>query len=87
MYSNKDLKKIKADLLRDKNLGDILPRITSFFQTDTLTSLKEQLEDIKNDYGLMLDYMSRGFQDPKRQNVYDTLLIRTDRLLDRKSVV
>lgn len=82
MYSNKDLKKIKADLLRDKNLGDILPRITSFFQTDTLTSLKEQLEDIKNDYGLMLDYMSRGFQDPKRQNVYDTLLIRTDRLLN-----
>lgn len=82
MYSNKDLKQIKADLLKDRNLGDILPRITSFFQTYSLTSLAEQLEDIKNDYGLMLDYMSKGFRDPKRQEVYDSLLFRTDRLLN-----
>lgn len=66
--------------LMDKRLDlaiDLLEQL--YVQRPTLIGHSE-LEAVKNDYQLMVDYMERGFTDDKRATLYITLLQRLYRV-------
>lgn len=72
---NEDIKKIREAIL-DKNLGAALRQIKELAKDNEAIILDEKLHDIEDSYKLMLDYMRRGFNDPQRDIVYDSLLRR-----------
>lgn len=41
----------------------------------------DELENIERDYNLMLEYMKRGFNDPQRKDIYNSLLTRLYRFV------
>lgn len=67
-------------LVADKQLGPCLTALENYLLTYSSPKTLERLNGIKEDYQLMVDYWQRGFQDPKRQEVYQSLLQRAEML-------
>jgi len=70
---------IEKLILTDRLLGEALnamrPQIAG-----ADSSLGSKLDDIRQDYQLMQDYMMKGYKDPKIEEVYDKLLRSAYRL-------
>lgn len=64
------------DALNQEKLGAALRRVREFVKQNPYLMYDEGLDDLERDYGLMLDYMSRGYVDEHRQSVYHSLLMR-----------
>ncbi len=64
------------DNISENALGQSLALARSFVNSHPLMVYDGALEDIEKDYALMLGYMSRGYVDPQRENVYESLVNR-----------
>lgn len=62
--------------LNNNVLGRSLREVRKFIDSHPYMMYDDGLEDIERDYGLMLDYMKRGFADEHRKNVYKSLIDR-----------
>ena len=63
-------------ILLSKELGEALNRMRNDINSSGLRKFYERLESIEEDYRLMKDFIKRGFDDPKREEVYNSLLKR-----------
>lgn len=76
----KRIDKIFKDL--DNNLlGPALRSTRSLVNENPHLIYDEELENIENDYRLMLDYMERGFNDPQRGEIYTNLIAKLYRFV------
>ncbi len=64
------------DHLCINELGPSIRMARAFVDTHPLMMYKDALENIENDYALMLSYMKKGMKDPKRDQVYESLINR-----------
>lgn len=64
------------DALNQEKLGAALRRVREFIKLNPYLMYDEGLDDLERDYGLMLDYMGRGYVDEHRHGVYHSLLMR-----------
>ena len=60
-----------------RELGEALNKLRETINNDGLKQYIDRLEGIEEDYRLMKDFIRRGFNDPKREEVYNNLLKRT----------
>ncbi len=72
---------IEAQLDSAQDLGSTIFHTRDFLTTFHHTGLFNQLEALENDYRLMRDFMLKGYQDDKRDELYRQLLCRLYRLL------
>lgn len=63
-------------LIDRSELGAALRAVRKFVDANPHMIYDEELESIENDYRLMLDYMRRGFNDPHRSAIYNSLTTR-----------
>ncbi len=87
MYIEKEGERILKELfikvrqfLAEKNLGESIRQLKRMLEKHRNGIMAERLDVIANDHQLMLDYMLRGFKDEKREELYDKLLKKTERL-------
>lgn len=64
------------DSLSQGRLGRALHLVREYVKANPYLMYDEGLDDIVRDYGMMLDYMGRGYVDGHRDDVYQTLLMR-----------
>ena len=64
------------DCLNKGRLGRALRAVRSYVNANPYLMYDEGLDDIERDYGLMLDYMGRGYADEHRTEVYTKLTQR-----------
>lgn len=62
--------------LEDKMLGPAILAMRSLVDAYPHLMYAEEFENIENNYKLMLGYMSQGFIDPQRENIYNDILTR-----------
>ena len=74
--TNKELLDIIQDEIRQMRLAKALNSIENYLLTYSTPKEMERLIGLREDYRLMVDYWQRGFQDPQRQKVYQSLLQR-----------
>ena len=76
--NNKDINEFDKifRLIDGCELGTALRTVRKFVDANPHMMYDEELENIENDYRLMLDYMKRGFNDPQRDAIYDNLMSR-----------
>lgn len=67
-------------MLYGRNLGEALHILNSTETVSHNNDITVRLNEINNDYQLMLSYMLRGFKDPERMRLYDELMRRLFRL-------
>lgn len=74
----KDIKQLDGIIsgLENKKLGYGIHSTRSFVSAHPYMMYDDELENIERDYDLMLEYMKRGFNDPQRKDIYNSLLIR-----------
>ena len=70
----------------NRRLGKAIGLLENHLLTYPNPKYLEQLEALKNDYQLMSDYWQRGFDDPKREQLYDQLLRRLYTLCSNLSI-
>ncbi len=70
-----ELEEIKQDIY-GRELGKAISKIENYLLTHTMQTEQEQLVSIKADYQLMRDYWLKGYKDPTRDEVYNSLLQR-----------
>ena len=70
-----------------KNLGQALNHIQPLLEDRNYVGLHERIRKINDDYRLMLDYMSQGYPDPTRSEVYLSLLRRLDRVTNEATLL
>ena len=77
------MKEIKHKLLTHRPLGEVLDDMRQFanrHQQAVNGELVMRMVDIGADYERMRDFVLRGYQDDKREEVYNSLRRRTYRL-------
>ena len=81
MNDNRETRQIKDifQQLGNNTLGAALMAARSFTDSHPHLMFYEELENIENDYKLMLDYMRRGFNDAQRGSIYNNLTARLQR--------
>ena len=67
--------------LNHHHLADAIACVRQFLGENAFLYLNNELERIEADYNLMLNYMSRGFTDPARDDIYRNLLLRMYRCI------
>ena len=72
---------LAIDEITHCNLGGALEIVKNHPFKELLASSQEQFEWIEEDYQRMLSFMLKGFDDPKRGELYDLLLCRLWQLL------
>ena len=75
MVFNEALHTIIADV-QDRQLGKAMSHLENYLYTFAQPQASEQLEQIRSDYLLMTGYWQQGYDDPDREQVYDSLLRR-----------
>lgn len=70
-----DIDNLKAasDNLRIGNVKSSLHFLTDVVASHPEWGLVDRLDDLKNNYDIMVNYMQQGYKDEKRQDVYDKL--------------
>ena len=73
-------------ILTARELGDALDGIRNMINRNKVQQYSDRLDNIAEDYRLMKDFIKRGFNDPKREEVYNGLLKKAFHLnlLERK---
>ena len=71
-------KQIKSILteINNLNLGHALRLTRELVNNNPQLIYDQELENIENEYRLMLDYMKRGFNDPQRAEIYKRLIVK-----------
>ena len=62
--------------ISQQKLGRAIREARSFVNGHQMLVYKGELERVEEDYRLMLDYMKRGFNDPKRDDVFNNIADR-----------
>lgn len=75
------LHRIKQGIVDFGFLGEPLHNTREFLSHFQYETLESRLEEIENDYRLMCDFLKQGYQDDKRQHLYDKLLSKLYRLV------
>lgn len=75
---NNDIKRFDDifNKIEGQTLGTALQAVRAFVDAYPHMMYDEELENIENDYRLMLDYMKRGYNDPHRGEIYNNLAAR-----------
>lgn len=75
---NNTTKKFKDifDKIGCNMLGPAIQALRTLVNANPHLMYDEELENIENNYKLMLGYMKQGFNDPQRENIYNGLLVR-----------
>ena len=68
--------------LTDNRLSDALHALEGLVAFTGNWGCKSTLMEIKESYGMLLDYMSRGFVDPEREKLYKRFLRRAYEMAD-----
>ncbi|MGI6242615.1 MAG: tetratricopeptide repeat protein [Prevotella sp.] len=68
------LRRIQQGIIDFGYLGEAISSTRTFLTAFQYDSLGGRLEEIENDYRLMCDFLKKGYQDDKRQALYDKLL-------------
>lgn len=63
-----------SQIIDEQYLPYAVKSIEHLLQTKGITKFDTRLDEIKSSYQLMKDYMLRGYQDPMRPQLYDTML-------------
>lgn len=77
------------DIYRSLDEGRLSSAITdlrTYTEARPYLMYGDGLDDVERDYRLMLDYMSRGFSDPQRENIYKELMMRLYRFTSNLQV-
>lgn len=77
------LRKEAREALGDGRLGDALHALEGLAGAGGQWENVSALDEIKEAYGMMLDYMERGSADPGRETMYNDFVRRAGELLDR----
>ena len=64
-----------------QRLSHTLSRLQQFLIQQSLFYFQDELEEITSNYKLMLSFMSRGYTDNKRNELYAELIIRTYKII------
>ena len=75
MERNKQLVDIKS-LLEEGRLGGALNALQNYLLAYPQPHEMDQLESIRSDFQLMVDYWRKGFKDPQQEELYHQLLRR-----------
>lgn len=67
--------------VEEHRLSNAIALLRQFLSDNPFLRGCDELERIDSDYQLMLDYMKRGFIDPAREQIYDSLLHRLYRCI------
>jgi len=70
-------------LLNDKRLSEAIENIYVLMENLPIDDLKLDLQNIEMNYKLMLNYMSKGIDDPEREKVHSTLLTEVCTIADK----
>ncbi|EFM02624.1 tetratricopeptide repeat protein [Hoylesella marshii] len=63
-------------LILNRELLKALRVLRAFIDRHPYLPSDSRLDDVERDYHLMLDFLSKGYDDPKRNEIYDQLLRR-----------
>ena len=63
-------------LILNRELLKALRVLRAFIGRHPYLPSDSRLDDVERDYHLMLDFLSKGYDDPKRNEIYDQLLRR-----------
>ena len=74
------LYKIREDIRSERDLGKSLTALQPLMNQWNVPELTEEYEKIAGDYQLMKDFLLRGYSDPQRPQLYDSLLSRLYRI-------
>ncbi|MCH3993702.1 MAG: tetratricopeptide repeat protein [Prevotella sp.] len=67
---------LNNEIGHEQNLGKSIRKFEQYLSENPDALIGSRLEEIKNDYSLMLDYLHRGFHDPQQDKIYRDLLDR-----------
>lgn len=70
-------------LIADNNLAEVFPMLEMLIENVSDYLLREELDSIRNTYGMMLHYYLQGSDDSKRQEMYNDILKRIVELNNR----
>lgn len=73
-------------ILTARELGDALDGIRNIINRNKVQQYSDRLDNIAEDYRLMKDFIKRGFNDPKREEVYNGLLKKAFHLFNDVSM-
>lgn len=76
--ANKDI----HNLLDNSQLNDAFNSIDPLIQAAGTWTLREQIEQLRISYQLMLQYMRQGINDPKRMDVYNDIINKLHTITD-----
>lgn len=66
------------DIIKDidvcRDLGKAIQALVDFFGKHPYIHVSSQFDSIQGNYNLMMDYMAKGYVDPKRPSLYNDLL-------------
>ncbi len=79
MKQNDTLNNIRQ-LVLEQQLGKASKQLENYLLTHPRQADMDQLMELHDDYRLMADYWQRGFDDPRRNDIYQGLLRRLYRL-------
>ena len=63
-------------MLRDKRMGDAIRALRELMEKNRAIVADDTFRTIADDYDRMLDYMEQGYDDPKREEIYQRLVCR-----------
>lgn len=81
----KQIKNILTEI-NNLNLGHALRLTRELVNNNPQLIYDQELENIENEYRLMLDYMKRGFNDPQRAEIYKRLIVKLYRFASDTNV-
>ena len=70
---------LMSDIWDNNDLGKAISKLLSIINENPFLSIDNDVDNINRDYSLMKDFMLQGYQDDKREELYNDLLRRTYR--------
>ena len=67
---------LNNEIGRDRNLGRSIRKFEKYLSDHPDALMGRRLDEIKDDYALMLDYVHKGYHDPQQEKIYGELLDR-----------
>lgn len=69
--------------LDNHHLNAALKVLGTLSQGPGLQNLREETDKLSDDYGMMLEYIAQGFEDPERHRLYDGFVRRAREIADK----
>ncbi len=77
---------ILKDFNAHRRLANTLTRLSKLIEQQALYAFSGDVDDIRRNYDLMLDFMRRGYTDERRNDLYDEMIGKTYRLIQNIQV-